>query len=453
VKKRKEKLRWIKIVIAMGLILMLLSPLPVSSPQIHMSALATAIGIDYSEHGVKALALVYLPIVGGGPLYAGDVIEAEGQTIAEALENINILLGRRVEYMHCGILVLGKDFAKKGVVNELEHLIITGTVSPTINIALATTDTTREFLEALNEYSNRMTLTNLFKYTVSGALSHSNILLDFIRENHSKSGASAIAAFELSDGQDAGEGGITNKENEENDEKESDDEKENENDENRGPNTSDHLNEEDKESNNNTKREEFSYDVEPGPFGPGMIAPTELDPIALQFGEGNERTLIKNINKTAIFRQGRLINIWTGEESRGLAWVDRDTTNAFVFLRQTPLKMNRKRVRVRTHIDEDRAVYNLRVDLRFSLSDMRFASNAPLLDKSEFRRIEQAAALKIESEIKRAHLASVRDEADVFLIEDAFFRRNNRDYNRLKDTGFNFLEDTKFNIEVRIRIS
>ena len=429
-KKRKEKLRWIKIFIAFGLVLMLLSPLPVSSPQIHMSALATAIGIDYSEHGVKALALVYLPIVGGGPLYAGDVVEAEGQNIAEAIENINILLGRRVEYMHCGLLVLGKDYSKNGVLNELEHLIITGTVSPTINVALATTDTAREFLEALNEYSNRMTLTNLFKYTVSGALSHSNNLLCFIRDNYSKSGASAMAAFELGGGDDAGEGGITNDGDNEEDE-DIEDEKE-----------------EEKE-----RREEFSYNVEPGPSGPGMIAPTELDPIALQFGEGNERTLIKNVNKTAIFKDGKLINIWSGEESRGLAWVDRNTANATVYLRQTPLKMNRKRVRIRTSVDGDRATYKLRVDLRFSLSDMRFIANAPLLNDEEFKMIEQAAALKIESEIKRAYLASVRDEADVFLIEDAFFRRNNRDYKRLIDSGFDFLSGVDFDIEIRVRIS
>lgn len=413
---------------------MLLSPLPVSSPQINMSALATAIGIDYSEHGVKALALVYLPIVGGGPLYAGDVIEAEGQTIAEALENINISLGRRVEYMHCGLLVLGKDYAKNGVTNELEHLIITGTVSPTINIALATTDTTREFLEALNEYSNRMTLTNLFKYTVSGALSHSNRLLDFIRDNYSKSGAGAMSAYELGGGADAGEGGITNNDDEEGADEEKEEQKEGEED-------------------GQEKREEFSYNVEPGPFGPGMIPPTELDPIALQFGEGNERTLIKNVNKTAIFKDGRLINVWSGEESRGLAWVDRNTTNATVFLRQTPLKMNRKNVRVRTSVDGDRAVYRLRVDMRFSLEDMRFIKNGPLLGEQEFKRIEQSAALKIESEIKRAYLASVRDEADVFLIEDAFFRRNNREYKRLKEEGFNFLEDVNFDIEVRVRIS
>ncbi|MCL2556523.1 MAG: hypothetical protein FWE03_05890 [Firmicutes bacterium] len=423
-KKRKAKLRWIKIVVVLGLFLMLLSPLPVSSPQIHMSALSLAIGIDHSEHGVKALALVYLPIVGGGPLYAGDVVEAEGQNIAEALENINILLGRRVEYMHSGILVLGKEYAQNGVINELEHLVITGTVSPTINIALATTEDTRAFLEALNEYSNRMTLTNLFKYTVSGALSHSNTLLDFIKETHSASGASMMSAFELSGGSDAGEGGITNEDDEE-----------------------EEIEEE------HEKKEEFSYDVESGPFGPGMVAPTELDPIALQFGEGNDRTLIKDVNNTAIFKSGKLVNIWTGEESRGIAWVDKNTTAAIVFLRQTPLKMNRKKVRVKTNIEGDKAIYNLRLDIRFSLSDLRFINNGPLLSEEEFKKIEEAASLKIESEIKRAYLASIRDEADVFLIQDTFFRRNNRGYERLKKDGFNFLNDSEFNIEVKVRIS
>jgi|GEM_PF-2801458 len=441
-KKRKEKLRWIKIVVALGLVLMLLSPLPVSSPQIHMSALSLAIGIDYSEHGVKALALVYLPIVGGGPLYAGDVVEAEGQNIAEALENINILLGRRVEYMHCGLLVLGKDYAKNGVINDLEHLIITGTVSPTINVALATTDDARAFLEALNEYSNRMTLSNLFKYTVSGALSHSNNLLDFIRDSHSSSGASVMAAFELSGGEDAGEGGITN----EGEEDETEDEAEGEEEGNEGS-------EDNEGGEDNQRKEEFSYDVESGPFGPGMIAPTELDPIALQFGEGNDRTLIKNINNTAIFKHGKLASIWTGEESRGLAWVDANTSSAVVYLRQTPLKMNRKKVRTRTNISDGKATYNLRLDIRFSLLDMRFLNNGPLLDESEFSMIEEAAALKIESEIYRAYLASKRDGADVFLIEDSFFRRNHREYRRLKDAEFDFLMDTDFNIEVRVRIS
>ncbi|MCL2822229.1 MAG: hypothetical protein FWD86_03420 [Firmicutes bacterium] len=518
--KRKNKLRIIKIVVGFGLVLMLLLPLPVTSPQIHMSALAVAIGIDIvptnkqpielknienknkkpesekenfknkakiqndensdpttdkkqdlienkakelsekaktqPQKKIKVSALVMLPLVGGGPLFAADVASAEGNSLAEAIENLNISLGRRVEYSHCGILVLGQDYAKSGVKTELEYLFCARLVSPKINMAVSSTPTTDEFLQGLSEYGNRMSMANLFKYTVSGMIGYSNTLVGFLDADGQRGRTTAVGCFGLGRGEDDDK---NDDKNEDDDEKDDDEDKSGE-EKNDGEDAK-------KDSqnggngatgNNDIVDPDWPLGIEPGPFGASIAPPKDLDPINLQQNPNpSGPAMIQEWGNTAIFKDGKLIDIWGQNKSRGLSWLDQNTRHGQMFAGQNGLKLKQNRTKIKTKIDGDAAKYTLTVDLKLAVQgnidngNAIFKNNksANLTDLNALKKQIQA---QVKQDIYSAYIASKAINADVFKIEDRFFKLANKDYNRLIQSGFDFLADTDFELIVNIKI-
>ena len=444
---RKSKIKWLKIIAVFAAVALLFLPMPVTSPQIDMSVLAMALGVDGGEETgrIKASALVLFPVGGGGADSNGEVISAEGDSLAEAFESINIAVGRRVEYSHSGIIVLGAEYAKAGVRGELEYLLSAGIVSPFTNLTLSGDETAREFLEGLNDYRERQTLSNLFKHTVSGSLSYSNSLLGFLRGNASRAEAAAIHSFGLFEGLKDEED--SEEEDEEEEEKEIHTEEETEPvcggnyvivDDNGEP------------VDGNKKDGNHFEDSNSDKVDSADKSKKAFYKEALIEGDG---ALIRGAGQTAVFRDSKLINIWDGAESRGLAWLDRNTKSGLMIVEDTPLRLTRKRISTRARMINGRPEYIIRINVRLAAEDKRQIYTTSRPKCQGYAQMEKMAEKQIQEEIIAAALASQRDSVDVILINDAFFRFHLREYNRLTAEGFDFLQQSGFRVEVKAKVN
>lgn len=79
------------------------------TPYSDIRVLATVLGVDGGDGNVTVAAQLAIPVAQGSDGKASTVAKATGGSIGEALENLELGLGRRVDYGHLSTVAIGKE--------------------------------------------------------------------------------------------------------------------------------------------------------------------------------------------------------------------------------------------------------------------------------------------------------------------------------------------------------
>lgn len=136
------------IIFVMILILVLFLPAGLSAPPEGLDFIhATSIGIDESEEGIEVSILAFVITPSKNYSESFYFLSAKAQNPAEAVELIAHSVGKRVVLAHAGVVVLGNEFAKNGVIEELNYLFRSHTIANDVFL-ITTNVTAKEFLQA-----------------------------------------------------------------------------------------------------------------------------------------------------------------------------------------------------------------------------------------------------------------------------------------------------------------
>ena len=135
------------IIFVMILILILFLPAGLSAPPEGLDFIhATSIGIDESEEGIEVSILAFVITPSKNYSESFYFLSAKAQNPAEAVELIAHSVGKRVVLGHAGVVVLGNEFAKNGVIEELNYLFRSHTIANDVFL-ITTNVTAKEFLQ------------------------------------------------------------------------------------------------------------------------------------------------------------------------------------------------------------------------------------------------------------------------------------------------------------------
>lgn len=135
------------IIFVMILILVLFLPAGLSAPPEGLDFIhATSIGIDESEEGIEVSILAFVITPSKNYSESFYFLSAKAQNPAEAVELIAHSVGKRVVLGHAGVVVLGNEFAKNGVIEELNYLFRSHTIANDVFL-ITTNVTAKEFLQ------------------------------------------------------------------------------------------------------------------------------------------------------------------------------------------------------------------------------------------------------------------------------------------------------------------
>ena len=95
-------------------------------PYSDLRVVATVLGIDGGVGEVSVAAQLAVPVAQNGDGKASTVATAKGGSISEALENLEIGLGRRVDYGHLSTVAIGEGMTLEDVTEHVSYLMSSG---------------------------------------------------------------------------------------------------------------------------------------------------------------------------------------------------------------------------------------------------------------------------------------------------------------------------------------
>lgn len=190
-----------KIFLAVFAVVLALSPSTFKRvPDIEQRVVAGVLGLDAAQDGYKVSAQVIIPkrATEGEPKQ--EVVDAEGKSVSEAIDKLNRAMGRRADLGHCGVIVVGRALAERGIKKELEYLFAGGIVTPGTNLICTQTEA-GEFIEgALNMAADSITgLDSFITYSSSGSHTATLDLNRFLSSTEGESHTSYMPVLELNE--------------------------------------------------------------------------------------------------------------------------------------------------------------------------------------------------------------------------------------------------------------
>ncbi len=182
-----------------------------SLPQSDIQVLATVLGIDGTNGDVMVSAQLAVPVAQTGDGKASTVAKATGGSISEALENLEIGMGRRVNFGHLSTVAAGKGMLLSDIKEFVSYLMSSGKVGPGAYLVYCAQSTASDFIEQAQKMgeSSDAEVGNFIAFNKSGNHVTTATALKFLQTLHSTSGAACLPCVQLEDENSDSEQGDT----------------------------------------------------------------------------------------------------------------------------------------------------------------------------------------------------------------------------------------------------
>lgn len=113
-----------------------------STVQLNERAIVQAVGVDWENGRIKLTLQVFSPASGGGTSIGASaenakIIQAEGATVSEAVQNANLVQGKRLFIGHNRIIIFGSALAKQGLEEILSYFSSDPLSRQNVHLAMA----------------------------------------------------------------------------------------------------------------------------------------------------------------------------------------------------------------------------------------------------------------------------------------------------------------------------
>lgn len=161
-------------------------------------AVVTAIGIDKEDDEYELSLLTFIPTPNQTYLETNSVISGKGETLAEAMHKIQMMLGKKVGLSHAKTTVVNINLLEGDVAKEIDYLNRVSALSEN-TVLVCTTDKAKDFLEASKNLEKEIgiELDRLIYYNSENIYVEDTTLEAFYQGYLSPTSSSIIGYFKL----------------------------------------------------------------------------------------------------------------------------------------------------------------------------------------------------------------------------------------------------------------
>lgn len=334
-----------------------------------------------------------------------DTVTVEGNSLTEAIEALDIALGRRAELGHCSMVIVGKDVEP----DVLGTLMTATDVTADVNVSAAE-DSAKNVIGDITDFMSKTGATDADFIVYGAKKSHiaTNTLLGFLSDLGSASKSAYLPVVQMLKSQDS---------------------------------SSDSQSESKKGKSGGQSEQDSGQSGQGGEQGGG------------QSGQKEQSGMI--VDRLAVYNENGRAGILESDSARGVAWASARTEKGIVtadaefdgeVVKNVSGRLIKKRACVKVDADRGVAYVNVKayIEPNGDKFNRIFATNSTVADAA----MRKGFAKKIKSEMEKAYADSIALDCDPLFIGREFYRYA-PDY---FETRYNYKDiDVKFDIEVVIK--
>lgn len=194
--------RKIMMIIIFAFLIFLLPNALTKSPETSSVALITTVGIDKEDDDIIISAHTIIPKISGGVNQTIKTISAKGKTIELAFDKLSAYLGKEIGIDTCNAIILGKEFCKENVAEQMDFFFRGNQVEH--NTLLAYFDgNAKDLIEATEQISKdySVNLDDLIKNNNKNFLLADTTIEEFASEYFTTQAISLLGAISLEEGE------------------------------------------------------------------------------------------------------------------------------------------------------------------------------------------------------------------------------------------------------------
>lgn len=208
-KRAIKHLLYTPMLIVFIFILIFFAPFAIFQPGENKTrAIITAIGIDKIDNQYELSLLTFIPTPNQTYLETNSVVSGKGPSIAEAIADAELTLGRKIGLSHAKTTVVNEAMLDEDVAKDIDYLGRVASLAEN-TIFVCTDNSARELLMAAQTLQDNvgLKLEQLINYNASKIYVTDTSLEAFYKGYFSDVGASIIGFFTLGEGNSVGQGG------------------------------------------------------------------------------------------------------------------------------------------------------------------------------------------------------------------------------------------------------
>ncbi len=206
--KRSKKILIYKLSCILFAALLLVLPNRVRSYS-DIRVLAIVLGIDGGDGNVTVSAQIAVPVSQNGDGKASTVASAMGGSLSEALDNLEIGMGRHIDYGHLSTVAIGKDMKLRDISEHMVYLMSSGKIGPGAFLVYCDSSPAADFLKSAQQMgeSSDAELGMFIAHSKRGNHVSTTTALRFLQSLNSSSHAALIPCVKLQEDGDKSQSG------------------------------------------------------------------------------------------------------------------------------------------------------------------------------------------------------------------------------------------------------
>ena len=384
------------------IILIFFTPAAIYSPgQNREKGVVIAIGIDSRDSEYEISLLTFIPTVQQSYKEMSSVITGKGESIAKALYNAQIAMGRQIGLSHAKTTIVNQELLKDDVAEYIDYLSRVASL-PENTVFICTDKTAKEILQAsfTLESTVGLQLEQIIGYNAENLYVTDTSLEAFYKGYYGRQKASIIGFLSISDQE--GENMTTTGTSEQSGSSQVD------NGEEQGQNNGDS-----KSKTSSTGGEESQ-------------------------GQKN----ILNKGEAILLKEGKLAEKLTVDQLNGINLLNSKSKNQIITIYNVDLyghmhklsyRIKNKRINTVTTFENGSPIYSAQLILGLELVEVE-GEHEHMRVNTEFSKINSQMRKKLDSKIKRQFTEAINvlreNKADVIGISDSFYKSHRKEYNK-----------------------
>ncbi len=408
--KKSKLLNVYKLAALVFIIALLVLPKAIiSTPEIEAKLLITTLGFDRENEKIIVSGTAVMPSEAHDGSTMRLSVYAEGESLSEALSQLSVKMGKKLELGLCGLVVVGNTLAEESVLPYLEYLLSSGKIIPGAYLVYSPDRSAKEAIE----------MTNLLSEATSNGLSK------LIEHNAQLTNMSAVTLHKfLSDSYGASKGCFMP-----------------------------------------CLRLEQKQGLPTSSGGGGSGGGSSGSNGASGGSSGNESTEaeINSLKKIMLFNNGVCAGEMDDEQTRGFTWTDKSSTRGLVTLKNFTVKdksvgeiycqLLDKSYEMKTEYKKGLPRVKLKVKALLAFEDRYKISNLYRYDnvsENELnKQLRSQFASSIKNEIAKAVDVMRNYGCDAIGIEQSLYRHNYKHYKNDASKG-SHIQTIPIEIEVKV---
>lgn len=422
-KNRVKKYLQNPMIIVFIIILLFLTPQAIYSPgQNRDKGIVIAIGIDRDDNDYEISFLTFIPTAQQSYKEMSSVISGKGESIAKALYNAQIAMGRKIGLSHAKTTVVNEELLQEDVSEHIDYLSRVASL-PENTVFICTDSTAKELLKAsFNLVSSiGLQLEQIIGYNAKNLYVTDTSLEAFYKGYYSYVKSSLIGYLSLVD-------------------------------------------ESSSENETNQSEEDASSQVDvegTGNGGDGSSPNGSTDNSSTS--QSSKGKHILNKGEAVLIKNGKMVEKLTVDQLNGINLLNRESINQIVKIKDVQLegkklnlsyRIKNKLINTVLKFENGLPIYGAQLILGLELVEIE-GEHENLKINTEFSTMTPEIIEKLDAEIKRQFTDALKilriNKTDVIGITEAFFKTYRKEFTKLVnqiDEVDNFINYVNFKLSL-----